>query len=105
MIRRPPSSTRPATLFPYTTLFRSGRVIAVVKRIVPSGSLHPRQVEIPGIWVDAVVVDESAIQTQQGFDAAFTGAERRDVTPEPMPLDHQKIILRDRKSTRLNSSH
>src|SRR3546814_2693214 len=23
MIRRPPSSTRPATLFPYTTLFRS----------------------------------------------------------------------------------
>lgn len=71
-----------------------GRVIAVVKRIVPRGSLHPRQVEIPGIWVDAVVVDESAIQTQQGFDAAFTGAERRDVTPEPMPLDHQKIILR-----------
>src|SRR3546814_9176455 len=24
MIRRPPRSTRPATLFPYTTLFRSG---------------------------------------------------------------------------------
>src|SRR3546814_19834487 len=26
MIRRPPSSTRTATLFPYTTLFRSGPV-------------------------------------------------------------------------------
>src|SRR3546814_5612281 len=26
MIRRPPRSTRTATLFPYTTLFRSGRV-------------------------------------------------------------------------------
>src|SRR3546814_924831 len=25
MIRRPPRSTRPDTLFPYTTLFRSGR--------------------------------------------------------------------------------
>src|SRR3546814_12117079 len=28
MIRRPPRSTRTDTLFPYTTLFRSGRVIA-----------------------------------------------------------------------------
>src|SRR3546814_4418421 len=27
MIRRPPRSTRPDTLFPYTTLFRSGVVI------------------------------------------------------------------------------
>src|SRR3546814_3223059 len=26
MIRRPPGSTRPDTLFPYTTLFRSGQV-------------------------------------------------------------------------------
>src|SRR3546814_11629983 len=29
MIRRPPRSTRTDTLFPYTTLFRSGRVAAV----------------------------------------------------------------------------
>src|SRR3546814_2963171 len=28
MIRRPPRSTRTDTLFPYTTLFRSGRVAA-----------------------------------------------------------------------------
>lgn len=41
-----------------------------------------------------MVVDEQAIQTQIGFDATFTGAERRDVTPVPLPLDHQKIILR-----------
>src|SRR3546814_6563736 len=27
MIRRPPRSTRPDTLFPYTTLFRSGDVV------------------------------------------------------------------------------
>src|SRR3546814_2143204 len=32
MIRRPPRSTRTATLFPYTTLFRSGRgSVAVVQ--------------------------------------------------------------------------
>src|SRR3546814_5495438 len=30
MIRRPPRSTRTDTLFPYTTLFRSGRRIVVV---------------------------------------------------------------------------
>lgn len=71
-----------------------GKVIVVVKRLVPRGTLHPRRVEIPGIWVDAVVVDEHAIQTQVGFDPAFTGAERRDMMPKPLPLDHQKIILR-----------
>jgi hypothetical protein len=27
MIRRPPRSTRKITLFPYTTLFRSGRIV------------------------------------------------------------------------------
>src|SRR3546814_6638657 len=32
MIRRPPRSTRTDTLFPYTTLFRSGRRITAVKR-------------------------------------------------------------------------
>src|SRR3546814_7393061 len=30
MIRRPPRSTRTDTLFPYTTLFRSGRVLAEI---------------------------------------------------------------------------
>src|SRR3546814_6869232 len=31
MIRRPPRSTRTATLFPYTTLFRSERRVAVLR--------------------------------------------------------------------------
>src|SRR3546814_16779571 len=31
MIRRPPRSTRPDTLFPYTTLFRSHRVEAALR--------------------------------------------------------------------------
>jgi propionate CoA-transferase len=71
-----------------------GRVIAVVKRVVPAGSLHPRMVEIPGIWVDAVVVDETAIQTQIGEEPAFTGKAYKSVSPPAMALDHQKIILR-----------
>src|SRR3546814_14343949 len=35
MIRRPPRSTRTDTLFPYTTLFRSGR-----RRWLPDGKIH-----------------------------------------------------------------
>src|SRR3546814_18313517 len=35
MIRRPPRSTRTDTLFPYTTLFRSGLVVVLRKRLVP----------------------------------------------------------------------
>src|SRR3546814_20322534 len=33
MIRRPPRSTRTDTLFPYTTLFRSGLITPVVKGV------------------------------------------------------------------------
>src|SRR3546814_13314791 len=36
MIRRPPRSTRTVTLFPYTTLFRSGRGLWL-----PGAGLHP----------------------------------------------------------------
>ena len=72
-----------------------GKVIVVVKRIVESGSLHPRMVEIPGAFVDAVVVDPDAIQTQVGYEPAFTGATRTASFPVPaLPLNHQKLILR-----------
>src|SRR3546814_9029356 len=43
MIRRPPRSTRTDTLFPYTTLFRSRQLLAVVV------------VEFVGLWLDHVV--------------------------------------------------
>ena len=45
MIRRPPRSTREYTLFPYTTLFRSGLRIFIVqlfhhRRLLPASHLH-----------------------------------------------------------------
>src|SRR3546814_973052 len=41
MIRRPPRSTRTDTLFPYTTLFRSWRGIALCKaEIIRPGEAH-----------------------------------------------------------------
>ena len=40
-----------------------GRVIVQVERIAERGSLNPRQVKIPGILVDCVVVAERAEDT------------------------------------------
>lgn len=72
-----------------------GKVIVVVKSLAERGSLHPRMVEIPGAFVDAVVVDPDAIQTQLGYEPAFTGETRTTTFPLPeLPLNHQKLILR-----------
>src|SRR3546814_1135182 len=45
MIRRPPRSTRTDTLLPYTTLFRSGRTIAICSSTAPQVSLDLRPID------------------------------------------------------------
>src|SRR3712207_8396684 len=74
MIRRPPRST----LFPYTTLFRSGHLLGRLVREQHEGG-RPRRGLRPVPDLDPPAVDE-----------------RRRVAGER---------LLDRKSTRLNSSH
>src|SRR3546814_16673874 len=49
MIRRPPTSTRTDTLFPYTTLFRSVSSIQVLKG--PQGTLFGRNATAGGILI------------------------------------------------------
>ena len=76
-----------------------GIVIAQVERITESGSLNPRQVKIPGILVDCVVVAEQPDHHWQTFaspyDPAFSG-EIRGVAGSmaPMRLDERKVIAR-----------
>src|SRR2546426_6374329 len=78
MIRRPPRST----LFPYTTLFRSDKVIPVGNVSQPVLSL--------------VTVRESLwVGTAGGLRLLAPGSSDVAVTPD----------VADRKSTRLNSSH
>src|SRR3712207_6965796 len=85
MIRRPPRST----LFPYTTLFRSGDRDLVAQA---GGDLRER-----GREVDRAE-DEHARRLRVGVDVhAQAGPERRAVGAE--------VPHGDRKSTRLNSSH
>src|SRR3989449_3952295 len=81
MIRRPPRST----LFPYTTLFRS----STHGHGHPGPEVRPRRDAVPPVQVNA---QEDRL-----------GEEREPLEREWHPDD--RTSERDRKSTRLNSSH
>ncbi|HJV62660.1 MAG TPA: malonate decarboxylase subunit alpha, partial [Albitalea sp.] len=76
-----------------------GIVIAQVERIAERGSLNPRQVKIPGVLVDCVVVAEKPEHHMQTFvtqySAAFAGEIRVPMnTLVPMALSERKVIAR-----------
>lgn len=76
-----------------------GIVIAQVERIAERGSLNSRQVKIPGILVDCVVVSEKPEYQMQTFiepyNAAFSGELRVPMSAIPaMELDERKVIAR-----------
>jgi propionate CoA-transferase len=75
-----------------------GYVACQVERVAQAGSLTARQVAIPGILVDCVVVAEPDRHFQTSgtrYNPAFSGEIR--VPPEavaPLPLDERKVIAR-----------
>nr|MBL8457647.1 acyl CoA:acetate/3-ketoacid CoA transferase [Zoogloeaceae bacterium] len=76
-----------------------GIVIAQVERIADRNTLNPRQVKIPGVLVDCVVVAEKPEYHMQTFiepySAAFSGEIRVPISAvAPMGLDERKIIAR-----------
>ncbi len=76
-----------------------GLVIAQVERIAERGTLNPRQVKIPGILVDCVVVAEKPEYHMQTFSepysAAFAGELKVPMSAiPPMPMSERKIIAR-----------
>jgi len=75
-----------------------GLVIAQVERTAERGSLHPRQVKIPGILVDCVVVAKPEHHWQTfsvQYDPAFSGEIRaRAGSLAPMEMSERKIIAR-----------
>src|SRR2546430_10303208 len=90
MIRRPPRST----LFPYTTLFRSGGVVgidyldtlrSVTRRLGETGSTEREVLEREPQRLG--VRELSLEQIQRGLQRS------------------ELVVVEDRKSTRLNSSH
>src|SRR5258708_17251260 len=79
MIRRPPRST----LFPYTTLFRS----ACLQALLLEGGVHAREHAARVAFVDLVALLFGEVG--RGLDVALGVV----------------VVVADRKSTRLNSSH
>ncbi|WP_317201140.1 acyl CoA:acetate/3-ketoacid CoA transferase [Janthinobacterium sp.] len=76
-----------------------GIVIVQVERLAERGSLNPRQVKIPGILVDCVVVAEKPEYHMQTFvepySAAFAGELRVPLAGiAPMPMNERKVIAR-----------
>ncbi|HBW34839.1 acyl CoA:acetate/3-ketoacid CoA transferase [Desulfosporosinus sp. BICA1-9] len=76
-----------------------GIVIVQVERVVQSGSIRARDVKIPGILVDAVVIASRPEYHMQSFDQqynpSYSGELRLPLTElKAMPLDERKIIAR-----------
>jgi len=75
-----------------------GFVIAQVERIAAADSLNPREVQIPGVLVDCVVLStpENHLQTYgTPYNHAFSGRQRVPLDRiQPMTLDERKVIAR-----------
>src|SRR3546814_12091322 len=121
MIRRPPSSTRTYTLFPYTTLFRSVGVdgVACAGKGRPPGRIDNAQLaaDLGQPQVGVVLAQLQAVFSARGEHAIrLQGAmadqvidQHADIClvaawcPRRQPARLARGV--DRKSTRLNSSH
>jgi propionate CoA-transferase len=75
-----------------------GYVICQVERIAQEGSLDSRQVKIPGVMVDCVVVAEPEHHMQTygtQYNPAYSGEVRIPLqTLDPLELDEKKVIAR-----------
>ena len=75
-----------------------GLVIAQVERIAARGTLNPRQVKVPGIFVDCVVVAEPEYHPQTyatAYNPAFSSEVQALLSAiEPMAMSERKIIAR-----------
>ncbi len=76
-----------------------GIVIAQVERIAERGTLHPRQVKVPGVLVDAVVVATDPAQHMQTFSEQYNPAYSGEIripteSLAAMPLCERKVMAR-----------
>jgi len=76
-----------------------GIVIVQVERVVERGSINPRNVRIPGILVDAIVVASKPEFHMQSFseqyNPAYSGELKLPLSNlSPIPLNERKVIAR-----------
>src|SRR3546814_11509278 len=101
MDRRPPRSTRTDPLFPYTTLFRSHHAVAAAQNEL-------------GLTFGTLTetADRMQIYKYVVHQVAHAYGKTATFMPKPIKDDngsgmhtHMSIWEKDRKSTRLNTSH
>src|SRR3546814_10286340 len=134
MIRRPPRSTRTDTLFPYTTLFRSFGLwparflypsrahlgiachgvhfpypVRAMKSLAPIRSSTRLALSLGGLFLLIVLWAMGAHLLKQSISVAhlLTPKETFESLYELVVQNQltRHTLVRDRKSTRLNSSH
>src|SRR3546814_15404272 len=99
MIRRPPRSTLTDTLFPYTTLFRSGsRLGSPDEYAIPQG-LDGLPVILTGGETDEWVPEADIRATAQAFDDAGDTTDCQIFADKPHGISDEEIahVRRDRK--------
>src|SRR3546814_15218246 len=95
MIRRPPRSTRTDTLFPYTTLFRSGLGQKLCEDLARALVRSDERARLHDKAARRAVVEDPGLEIMAPIGKPV--GEHRDAELWPFGVD--------RKSTRLNSSH
>src|SRR3546814_2285473 len=110
MLRRPPRSTRPDTLFPYTTLFRSHSTLTIADSnstaILPSGSL--------GKGVTEVELDRRETPQGSRLEMSHDGYARRHglihrrlliLSPNGRELRGEDMLLPAPRSRQIGRAH
>ncbi len=75
-----------------------GKVILQVEKVVQAGTLNPKLIKIPGIYVDAIV-EAAPSEHMQTFAEQYNPSYSQDIkvpvaSIPPMPLNARKIIAR-----------
>jgi len=73
-----------------------GIVIAQVKRVVKRDSIPTRKVVVPGVLVDAIVVDPQQRQSLADYNPYWTGEVKKTLSEikKIIPMNIRKVILR-----------
>src|SRR3546814_9925129 len=115
MIRRPPRSTRTDTLFPYTTLFRSNRfdeALALFQHELETADSITEDAGFYRMWaLDGISRSQAALgrpaEAARSLEQALASFDqvRARFRSEEFKMGLFSDLQKDRKSTRLNSSH